>query len=954
MTHGKVNLRVESQRGVRQGGPLGPILLAVGSMDLFEGARQAGAADEDPDEEPRQERAPETSNAENPTEGPRQAGVPENSNGTHNSTSDFLGFLDDGHYLNKHSKPRSLLNSLEYLITAAPEYGMELNCPKSGFVCFNKPLPEPLQQAIQELGLTAHTDIVIAMGVPIGTDSELIAQTCQDIATKHTELFELIAHDEMKAADAYRLLLYCAHPRMNYLLRSVPPSLTDQACTRFERMVLDSFITKMDTPELASDQYTRSLNLLHLNLRQGGLGIKRPSQTRDAAYLGGVAAITAALKEDIPLHQDIKQALLRNREYETATQQAAERVLANAENARQRDYDLACRVLGDDSADYPTRLAALGKAHAQGVTATHHRQGIPQELPSKPLKVQTALSRIEFAGHAAKLWPQLSRAQRARVKAQSKASYWLTCGSTNNDCDMPDSTFEIAIRHRLNLPPMQDPPANCHCQLYQPDASAVPLLRTSPWHALHCKRMGWLVQARHDAKVQLLARHIRHLGGQANVEPRGSFRDARRVDILATLGSRVYWIDVVVGDPACPSNLNKSHTQVLRKLEQNKRNKYPEAQERGVTLIPFAMTPQGSFGAAAKAFIRTLARHAATLGPHWEENETFNNIRDALSVAGQRYNAFIVQRCFEKARSVEPLQAYRPEAQQPPQAPDHDAGSDSTTDTGDSSSANNDGQHDANDNDTDDNGTNDNDGANDANHTASDDDQDDAKDRDGSKSNENDNKSPGHSRNNHTTNSNVPVLRVVVTNASVHEGPADDGTAAEVDDDAQFDTNVNYGAQDMVRVVIFNDSADEDSADDDTTAEVNSDAQEATNANDDAQDNKSTRTVELLPPEESKPPTTECDMCATLAESNPRETQISCPNCNYGFCLTCILALASYDNRCPHCRDTQWYEDLKPQFQLPDEPPLLRETIAEVDNALTRDLLETIQEEEESDRQQRR
>ena len=84
-------------------------------------------------------------------------------------------------------------------------------------------------------------------------------------------------------------------------------------------------------------------------------------------------------------------------------------------------------------------------------------------------------------------------------------------------------------------------------------------------------------------------------------------------------------------------------------------------------------------------------------------------------------------------------------------------------------------------------------------------------------------------------------------------------------------------------------------------------------------------------------------------EPEGNATQV--PDCNYGFCLPCALRMANYDKRCPHCRNTQWYEDLKPLYQLPDDPPQRQATIDEVNEDLTRDALATIQ---EADQQQRR
>jgi len=76
-------------------------------------------------------------------------------------------------------------------------------------------------------------------GVPVGNDVHarlLMTEFCNEVARSSDTLFKILAHPQMPTRIADKLLRVCVGPRMNFLLRSTPMELTDEACDIFDDM----------------------------------------------------------------------------------------------------------------------------------------------------------------------------------------------------------------------------------------------------------------------------------------------------------------------------------------------------------------------------------------------------------------------------------------------------------------------------------------------------------------------------------------------------------------------------------------------------------------------------------------------------------------------------------------------------------------------------------------------
>ena len=104
----------------------------------------------------------------------------------------------------------------------------------------------------------------------------------------HQEFFAALRCTLLPAQHALLLLRLSAHPRMNFLLRTLPPDLTTTACIAFDALIRSSAIHILLLshdllPQVALDQFC-------LPLRRGGLGLRSMVSIAPAAFLGSMAA----------------------------------------------------------------------------------------------------------------------------------------------------------------------------------------------------------------------------------------------------------------------------------------------------------------------------------------------------------------------------------------------------------------------------------------------------------------------------------------------------------------------------------------------------------------------------------------------------------------------------------------------------------------------------------------
>src|SRR5690242_794749 len=109
----------------------------------------------------------------------------------------------------------------------------------------------------------------------------------------HNQLFSALRHPQMPTQHALLILRQSALPRLNFLLRTLPPSLTTNACQLFDQLVLGTATHILGlSPDLLTQE---ALALLRLPLKCGGFGFRSMVSVAPAAYLGSLAAAASTI-----------------------------------------------------------------------------------------------------------------------------------------------------------------------------------------------------------------------------------------------------------------------------------------------------------------------------------------------------------------------------------------------------------------------------------------------------------------------------------------------------------------------------------------------------------------------------------------------------------------------------------------------------------------------------------
>ena len=134
------------------------------------------------------------------------------------------------------------------------------------------------------------------VGAVIGRDDDAIragvaATLSVDKGT--AAFFRRLQLDTLSVQSAMLILRQCGVPKMNYALRCMPPPCVEQQATTFDELVMDAARSKL---LLHVDEVQQPLakQLLRAPLRHGGFGLTSALTTSPAAYLGSVAAVSAA------------------------------------------------------------------------------------------------------------------------------------------------------------------------------------------------------------------------------------------------------------------------------------------------------------------------------------------------------------------------------------------------------------------------------------------------------------------------------------------------------------------------------------------------------------------------------------------------------------------------------------------------------------------------------------
>ena len=147
---------------------------------------------------------------------------------------------------------------------------------------------------VGDQGLPAEEQGLIILGAPLGSDV-FSSQHLNNLSATHQELLSRLPElQDLQAS--WLLLLFCASPRSNYILRMLPPPATTEFSTRHDAAVATCLTELLQSGPLPAS----ALAIAHLPLSEGGLGLPAVTINANAAHWGSWADTLPVLQRQLP------------------------------------------------------------------------------------------------------------------------------------------------------------------------------------------------------------------------------------------------------------------------------------------------------------------------------------------------------------------------------------------------------------------------------------------------------------------------------------------------------------------------------------------------------------------------------------------------------------------------------------------------------------------------------
>ena len=209
-----------------------------------------------------------------------------------------LAYLDDNYLVTAPGRARAAYDTAARVLRVA--CGIEINQGK--LVSWNRS-NQPAPPGIAELDTPGHVvwraDLpagqngVRVVGTPIGSD-EFVRVCATEAAAGSADLLDRIP--QLPASqDAWLLLLFCAVPRINHILRTTPPTQAAALAAAHDERISTAFDQLLGLPPDCDTQTDHGvgrrvwLRQARLPLRLGGCGLRDSARTSPAAYWASVA-----------------------------------------------------------------------------------------------------------------------------------------------------------------------------------------------------------------------------------------------------------------------------------------------------------------------------------------------------------------------------------------------------------------------------------------------------------------------------------------------------------------------------------------------------------------------------------------------------------------------------------------------------------------------------------------
>ena len=433
-------------------------------------------------------------------------------------------------------------------------------------------------------------------GAPLGTPEYQRHHLNQTRASHQALLDEIPSLDDLQAS--WLLLLYCASPRCNYLLRMLPPTTTRQYAQDHDLAVLSCLTTLLDAANIPAT----AVALAHLPLHLGGLGLTSATITAAPAYWASWADTLPILYRQAPQQATT---LLQQLEAETPATPSIQALTQAMDQLQRHGFE-------------PPSWADLVQGSAP---------------PTQPDPEQRLLGRrwqrpAALASHQAfraELTASLDSASQAMLQSQSGpyASRTFTTIPFGLDTTYPSHLFRVLLLRRLRLPlPLSA--RICRCRR---------ILDPLGDHRAACAQAG-VLRGRGIPLERAAARVCREAGARVTTNTRLSDlnldhinrHDDRRIEVIANglplWGGAQLAVDTTLVSPLTSSSQPRRRAgqyagAALQDARKAKERTYPELlRSRRCRLVVLAIETGGRWSPEATTFLRLLAQTKARAVPH--------------------------------------------------------------------------------------------------------------------------------------------------------------------------------------------------------------------------------------------------------------------------------------------------------------------------------------------------
>ncbi len=594
VSRGKIAGHLMSSQGVRQGDPLAMLLFALVVHHLYR----------------------DTLDTVN-------QGIAEKSKDIVQS----VAIADDIHFMGRPLRVIAAYDVFSKLATAA---GLRINASKSKFLWKHPTrLAEEAQKALDARGIE-RVKVLKIFGTPTGRP-DLVSKMCCDIVHKHARFWGAVLHPRLPHQHAHLLLRFSGIPRMNFLMRTVAPSLLAPALKQFDAIILGSVLAKLRIP--CDSLPTAALKQIILPVRRGGAGLRSMERTHPAAYLGSFSRASyylARLKFGGKLVTPSDNRLT----LEIAT---CLRFIRRSVPASKLDSPLSPLLP-------PAEEGGLGDGLKTAL-------GFFQARPALQEQLQRTLTKEVEDTYADCLVLESSPRDRARLLSCSGrwASVALTTLPLHSSLTIPDSDFEIFWRLRHGLKPIDSLPDSCSC-------GADMTVSGHPEHAMFCQKMNkTLHYMRHNMIRDAVSRVFSSIGAYTDSRCAAyEFIDGKTLDLAIFFADNSLALDMRVTSPTCDSHVLKAQRRLgaATAAEHEKESKYGDevrAWGGNMDFSPFVLESYGAFGTSAQAVCKLAGTAADQLPTGWDCGEAVASCIAAAAVALHRGNGMAVRSCCRMA-----------------------------------------------------------------------------------------------------------------------------------------------------------------------------------------------------------------------------------------------------------------------------------------------------------------